>query len=164
MNQKNKDKQVPPWKQQPLEPEDMAYVPSAAEEGFEADTSEKDAHLAEIVGEDVRPRDRRAKLASLCNTFWQHYQHRDYRGHVTRYKPKTDSEAWRGLHQAGFFVTYSIPKGGDSVVASFWTQREDPEQPDSTMEIVHMDLTTLVESLLANSGYKPLPKKEDRTE
>lgn len=75
------------------------------------------------------------------------YHHIDYKGREVSYRPRQDSKAWRGARHGDFYITYSIPKRGKSVVASLWMEPKVDAGHGVKMRL-HVDINKLVGPLL----------------
>lgn len=78
------------------------------------------------------------------------YRHVDYKGREAHYRPKLDAKAWRGKKHGDFYITYSIPKRGRSVVASIWIEPKSDAGHGVKMRL-HVDIDKMVGPLL--EGY-----------
>lgn len=75
------------------------------------------------------------------------YQHTDYKGREVRYQPRHDALAKRGARHGDFYITYSIPKRGKSVVASLWMEPKSDAGHGVKMRL-HIDINKLLGPML----------------
>ncbi len=120
---------------------------------------EQDDYDPGVIPDGLSDEDK-AVITDFAKRFVKPYEHKDFYGKSSQYRPRDDSEAWRRNKCGEFAVTYSLPKDGQKVVASFWTLRDEGFGKPKKY-LMHIDLSKVLEPIILcrqPGGYHPIPK------